>query len=96
MRVFIVLVVILGLIGAGAYVTRPTHGLHRGVASELMLEGKVARPDAATGKWAFDDFYVVTRSTMTSDGRDVLQCWGAFTRFLCTGSAPQVVLPVTG
>lgn len=94
MRVFLVLLVILGIVAAAGYFTRPSHGLHRGVATALMTEGRVAPPDAATGRWAFDDFYVVTRSTLTSDDRDVLQCWGAFTRFLCTGAAPQVSGPV--
>jgi len=96
MRAFLVVLVLLGLVGVAGYFTRPSHGLHRGVASELMAEGRVARPDAAGGTWAFDDFYVVTRSTMQADGRDVLQCWGAFTRFLCTGAAPQVTVPAAG
>jgi hypothetical protein len=90
MRAFLVLLVLLGLVGVAGYFTRPSHGLHRGVATTLMTEGRVPRPDAATGRWAFDDFYVVTRSTLQAGGRDVLQCWGVFTRFLCTGAAPQV------
>lgn len=90
MRSFLVLIVIFGLAAAGGYVTRPAQGLHRGVASVLMADGMAARPDAGAGKYAFDDFYVVTRSTMTSGDHEVLQCWGAFTRFLCTGPAPQV------
>ena len=96
MRAILVLIVILGLVAAGGYFTRPTQGLHRGVASVLMAQGKTARPDAATGKYAFDDFYVATRSTMTSGDREVLQCWGAFTRFLCTGAPPQVPAPAVG
>ncbi len=90
MRGFLVLVVILGLVAAGGNFTRPAQGLHRGVASVLMAQGQASRPDAATGKYAFEDFYVATRSTMTSDDREILQCWGAFTRFLCTGPAPRV------
>jgi len=92
MRGFLVLVVVLGLVAAGGYFTRPAQGLHRGVASVLMADGIAARPDAATGKYAFEDFYVATRSTMTSGDRELLQCWGAFTRFLCTGPAPQMQL----
>jgi len=90
MRAFLVVLVLLGLLGVAGYFTRPSHGLHRGIATALMGEGRVPRPDAATGRWAFDDFYVLTRSTMQAEGRDVLQCWGAFTRFLCTGAPPQV------
>lgn len=96
MRAILVLIVILGLVAAGGYFTRPAQGLHRGVASVLMAEGMAARPDAATGKYAFDDFLVATRSTMTSGDREVLQCWGAFTRFLCTGAPPQVLVPAVG
>lgn len=95
MRGFLVLLVLVALIGGG-FVTRPTEGLHRGVATALMAQGRLARPAAATGRYAFDDFYVVTRSTLTDDGRAVLQCWGAFTRFLCTGATPQVDTSAAG
>ncbi|MCF8508026.1 MAG: hypothetical protein K9G83_04770 [Hyphomonadaceae bacterium] len=96
MRGFVVLLVLMGLAGAGAWYTRPSHGLHRGVASSLMAEGRVARPEQAAGAWAFDDFLVATRSTMTSDDRELLECWGFFSRFLCTGSAPQAEITVSG
>jgi len=87
MRTFVVLVFLLALAGAGAYMTRPMEGLHRGVATKLMKQGKVERPDKATGRYEFDDFYVVTLSRMSTGERDVLQCWGVFTRFLCVGPA---------
>ena len=93
MRGFLFLVLLLGAIGAGGYFTKPTEGLHRGVASVLMRQGKVARPDAATGGYAFSDFYVATLSRMSSGGGDVLQCWGAFTRFLCVGPAEAAAQP---
>lgn len=96
MRVFLVLLVLLGLVAAGAYATRPNQGFHRGLASKLMEQGTVARPEAATGRYAFDDFILATRSTMMSGDRQVLQCWGAFTRFLCTGPAPQAAAPAAG
>ncbi len=95
MRAFLVLLVLVGLAAAAGYFTRPSQGVHRGVATALMTQGRVARPDA-TGRYAFDDFYVVTRSTIQADGRDVLQCWGVFTRFLCTGDAAQVSTSAAG
>lgn len=95
MRGLVIFIVILALVAAGGYFTRPTQGLHRGVASVLMADGMAGRPDAGTGKYAFDDFFVATRSTMTSGDRQVLQCWGAFTRFLCTGPVPQAAAPQT-
>lgn len=97
MRTIVVLLFLLLIAGAGAYITRPSEGLHRGVASELMKQGKVERPDAATGRYEFDDFYVVTLSRMSTGDRDVLQCWGLFTRFLCVGpaSGPQPPIVAT-
>ena len=93
MRGFLVLIVILGLVATGGYFTRPVQGLHRGVASVLMSDGMAQRPDSGAGKYAFDDFFVATRSTITSGDRQLLQCWGAFTRFLCTGPGPQASAP---
>lgn len=100
MRTIGVLLFLLLIAGAGAYVTRPGEGMHRGVASELMKRDMVERPDKATGRYAFDDFYVVTLSRMSTGDRDVLQCWGIFTRFLCVGPAggpqpPMVATPTT-
>ena len=89
MRGFLFLVA-LGLVAAGAIVTRPSHGLHRGVAAVLLEQGRVSWPDIATGAYTFDDFVVATRSVMRSSDRELLECWGAFTRFLCTGAPPQV------
>lgn len=97
MRMAIVLVFLLAVAGVAAYVTRPAQGWHRGVAVALMEEGKVAKPDATSGKYLFEDFYVVTLSTMTSGEGTVLQCWGIYSRFLCTGpAAPASTEPATG
>jgi hypothetical protein len=96
MRGFLVLLVVLGLVGAGAWYTRPSHGLHRGVATTLMAEGRVARPEQVAGGWAFDDFMVATRSTMRTGDRELMECWGFFTRFLCTGASPTVDATVAG
>lgn len=96
MRVAIVLVFLLAIAAVAAYVTRPGQGLHRGVAVALMDEGRVARPDAATGRYAFDDFYVVTRSTMTTGEGKLLECWGIYSRFLCTGPAAPADAQATG
>lgn len=96
MRGFLVLLVVAGLVSAGAWYTRPSHGLHRGIASSLMAEGRVARPEQGPGAWAFQDFLVATRSTMSSGNRELLECWGFFTRFLCTGAAPQADVTVSG
>ena len=95
MRVVIVVVFLFAVAAVAAYMTRPGQGLHRGVAVALMDSGKVARPDAATGRYAFDDFYLVTRSTMTTGEGKLLECWGVYSRFLCTGHAAAAA-PVTG
>ncbi len=97
MRVAIVLVFLLLIAGVAAYMTRPAEGWHRGVAVALMEEGKVAEPDAASGDYLFEDFYVVTLSTLTSGEGTLLQCWGIYSRFLCTGpAAPEAAEAVTG
>lgn len=94
MRTIVMFLFLLLIAGAGAYVTRPGEGLHRGVATELMKQGKVERPDQTTGRYEFDDFYVVTLSRMSSGDRDILQCWGLFTRFLCVGPAGGPQSPI--
>ncbi len=86
MRVTLVLILLLVAAAVAAYITRPGQGLHRGVAVALMEDGAVARPDTS-GRYAFEDFYVVTRSTMTSGDGKLLECWGVYTRFLCLGPA---------
>lgn len=96
MRV-IVLVFLLAIAAAAAYMTRPGQGLHRGVASVLMEQGRVERPAETTGVYAFSDFLVVTRSTMRTGGqagaRELLDCWGFYTRFFCVGASTQVTPP---
>jgi hypothetical protein len=87
MRVAIVVVFLLAAAGVAAYMTRPAQGWHRGVAVALMEEGKVKAPDTTSGKYLFEDFYVVTLSTMTSGEGTLLQCWGVYSRFLCMGPA---------
>lgn len=93
MRVVIVLVFLVAVAAVAAYMTRPGQGLHRGVAVALMDAGKVSRPDAVTGHYAFDDFYLVTRSTMTTGEGKLLECWGVYSRFLCTGPAAASAQP---
>jgi hypothetical protein len=95
MRVTLVLILLLAAAAVAAYITRPGQGLHRGVAVALMEEGAVAAPGEA-GRYAFDDFYVVTRSTMTSGDGKRLECWGVYTRFLCLGPAAPATGQVTG
>lgn len=77
----------------GAYITRPDEGWHRGVASALISQGKVIKPDSNSMEFAFQDFYVGTVSVMSSGDRSLLTCWGAFTRFLCLGPAGEQTPP---
>lgn len=95
MRVTMFLIFLLVVAAVAAYMTRPGQGLHRGVAVALMEEGAVTAPDAA-GRYAFDDFYVVTRSTMMSGEGKLLECWGAYTRFFCMGPAAPESAQATG
>jgi len=95
MRVTVFLIFLLVIAAVAAYMTRPGQGLHRGVAVALMEDGAVAAPDT-DGRYAFEDFYVVTRSTMTSGDGKLLECWGVYTRFLCLGPAAPSNAQATG
>jgi hypothetical protein len=33
---------------------------------------------------------------MTSDDRELMSCWGFFTRFFCTGAAPKADVTIAG
>lgn len=79
MRIFLVLVVLLAL---GAYLSKPGIAMHQKVAAELFAQGKAAAgPEPRTN--AFEDMYVLSKYTALSNKRPMLECWGAFTRFLC-------------
>lgn len=95
MRVTMFLFFLLAVAAVAAYMTRPGQGLHRGVAVALMEDGAVAAPDT-DGRYAFEDFYVVTRSTMTSGDGKLLECWGVYTRFFCMGPAAPESARATG
>jgi hypothetical protein len=82
MRFFLLLIVILA---AAGFFTRPDAAAHLKTANALFAMGKAdtrgSAIDARTSK--LDDFYVVTRSTIAVGDKPLLECWGAFTRFLC-------------
>jgi len=92
MRVFLFLVVVAF---ATAFFTKPGQGLHQGVATELIKEGKVGTVDASTRATAFGDFFFVTKSETWLNDKRMIQCWGAFTRFLCFGP-PEADKAATG
>ena len=80
MRFFLLLIIALA---AGAFFTKPNLDAHRKVAGALFEQGKAAA-GAAPRTDKLDDFYVASKYTWLSNGRPTLECWGAYTRFLCT------------
>ena len=86
MRACLVLLAPARRVGAGGWYTRPGHGRHCGLAGSLMAEGRLARPEQAPAAWAFDNFRVARRSTVTPNERGLRECRGFFTRFRCTGA----------
>ena len=79
-RVFLVLLVAAV---TGALFTKPDIEAHRKVATALFMKGIAAGGEGARTD-DFQDMFVVSKYTAAAGGRTLLECWGAFTRFLCT------------
>jgi hypothetical protein len=75
-------------LAAGAFFTKPNLDAHRKIAAALFAEGKAAA-GAAPRTDKLDDFYVASKYTWFSNGRTTLECWGAYTRFLCLAPTAQ-------
>jgi hypothetical protein len=93
--------IVLAVACVGAYLTRPTEAAMKSKVDDLLsgqlsadlkngdigdvLKGGVAAV-ARTNK--FDDYYVVTRYTATSNDKPLASCWGVYAQILCTGASP--------
>ncbi len=91
MRAFLLLVIVVAM-GAG-FLTRPTAERHQEVVETLTERGLApAAPEGSVRELLVDDFYVFTHSrvmarvTAGANAGDakLLECWGLYTRFLCT------------
>lgn len=79
MRILLFLVVVAAV---GGFFTKPGIEAHRKVAAALFAQGRAAA-GAAPRTDKLDDFYVASKYTSLSNNRPTLECWGAYTRFLC-------------
>ncbi len=80
MRILLLLIVAVAVAG---YFTRPGADAHWKTVAALIQQGKVDGGTMASRGGAFEDFYVVTKYVFSTGGRPQVECWGAFTRFLC-------------
>ena len=79
MRIFLVLLLAAAV---AALFTKPDVEAHRNVAAALFAKGMAVGAEG-TRTDNFEDMFVVSKYTTQADGKAVLECWGAFTRFLC-------------
>ena len=90
MRAFLLLIIVVAM-GAG-FLTRPTAERHQQIVETLTAKGLApAAPEGTARELLVDDFYVFTHSRVmaraNADETKLLECWGAYTRFLCTRPA---------
>jgi hypothetical protein len=78
-RVFLLLLVALAI---GAFFTKPELDDHQKVAAILFMKG-MATGGVPQRVDEMQNWYVASKFTTSVDGKPILECWGAFTRFLC-------------
>jgi hypothetical protein len=78
-RVFLLLLLAAAI---AALFTKPDVEAHRKVAATLFMKGMAVSAEGARTD-DFEDMFVVSKYTTETDGKMLLECWGAFTRFLC-------------
>jgi hypothetical protein len=94
----ILFLIVLAIACGGAYLTRPAEAAMKSHVDDLLsgkltddlkkgdigdvLKGGVA---AVARTNAFNDYYVVTRYTATSNDKPLASCWGVYSQILCTG-----------
>jgi hypothetical protein len=80
MRLLLLLIV---LAGAGGYFTRPDADAHWKTVAGLIEQGATDGGAISDRSGKFSDYYVATNYVFSVGGEPRLECWGAFTRFLC-------------
>jgi len=100
MRSLLVLI-LLGALAGGAFLSRPNIEAHRSHAEAALEEKRKAQGDGdAIGDLigamfenrtdTFEDMMVATKLTTRSGDDVVLECWGVFSQFFCSGPAEQL------
>jgi hypothetical protein len=92
----IVLLLLIGAVGGGAYLTKPTETdmkakadaafakVRKEQAKDLDL-GALAKGavDGLTRKAKYEDLKVAAHYTVMDGEKEVLSCWGAYTKIMC-------------
>lgn len=87
MRWILLLIVIAGVAG---FFTRPDEAKMRESAEALLSdpqtisEGFESIGAAIAGNRTYDNYYVVSRYTVSLESEPVVTCWGAFTQVQCS------------
>ena len=95
MRMLLVLL-LLAALGAGAFLSKPTLEAHRANAEKVLVEQRETNGGDDIGDLIgavlgqrddnFEDMVVATKYAARQGGKTRLECWGAFSQFVC--SAP--------
>lgn len=98
MRILLLLI----LIGVGAYFTVPTRQAHETAAQEFLqnyvpaeaqnvpwLEGLISTAKGwVAGQGRYERYYVFSKYTMDTPGAAYIECYGAFTYVQCQETTP--------
>jgi hypothetical protein len=93
MKTLLVLV-LLAALAAGGYYSKPNQEAHKANADKFLADQRSRDGDdigdliggvleAANRNDSFEDLLVVTKYTAKSGDKTLVECWGAFTQFLC-------------
>jgi hypothetical protein len=96
MMKLIVLLLLVGAIGGGAYLTKPTEEAMKAEADAAFAKvrkeqakdldlGALAKGavDKLTQKTDYEDLQVAAHYTVKDGDKEVLSCWGAYTKVMC-------------
>jgi hypothetical protein len=90
------LLLLVAAVGGGACLTRPTEAMMKAEADATFASarrqqvkdfdlGALAKGavDGLTRKTTYEDFQVAARYAVMDGDKEVLSCWGAYTRVMC-------------
>ncbi len=89
----LLVLVLLAALAAGGFLSKPNLDAHRANAQKVLAEqdkrdsigeliGAMLGGDERTGD--FEDLVVATKYTARQGGKAALECWGAFSQFVCS------------
>lgn len=97
---FLMTLVLLAAVAGAAWFTKPTEAAMKAESDAIFAAKREAQArDLDLGGLAkgavlgltrtakFEDLTVASRYTVTEDDKEVLSCWGAFTKVMCSAKA---------